>query len=96
MVKKQLLALCVVGSAMNSMELEWIPPEHWNIAMCFYNTDERSQAMWAEGNEDAIAAEMRIEGRSKSYRRTAIRYVKTQRSLVADYVNGKIDADTSS
>eukprot|EP00973_Karenia_brevis_P086021 11930665-Karenia_brevis.AAC.1 len=52
--------------------------------------------MWAEGNEDAIAAEMRVEGHSKSYRRTAIRYVKTQRSLVTDYVNGKIDADTSS
>eukprot|EP00973_Karenia_brevis_P045295 6274799-Karenia_brevis.AAC.1 len=43
-------------------ELEWIPPEHWNIAMCFYSPDERAQAMWAEGNEDAIAAEMRVEG----------------------------------
>eukprot|EP00973_Karenia_brevis_P070664 9823322-Karenia_brevis.AAC.1 len=45
--------------------------------------------MWAEGNEDNIAAKMRMEGYSKMHRHTSLNYVRT-RCLIDAYAAGKI------
>eukprot|EP00973_Karenia_brevis_P076808 10667462-Karenia_brevis.AAC.1 len=67
-----------------------IPEDHHNMAAAFYCKDPVAQNMWSTGNEDNIAKELRMEGHSTKFRRTAIDYVRTQRSLIADYVAGRI------
>eukprot|EP00973_Karenia_brevis_P025292 3488783-Karenia_brevis.AAC.1 len=67
-----------------------VPEEHHNMAALFYCKDRIAQDMWAQGNEDNIAAEMRMEGYSKMHRHTSLNYVRTQRSLIDAYAAGKI------
>jgi DNA replication protein DnaC len=79
-----------VEDLMNERIAEKVPREHLNFAWAVFCKHPVARAMWE--NEEAVRAELKMEGHTQQHADSILRMVTSTRNVLLDYLSGKLDA----